>query len=204
MLIVICEECGLRFSAEQTGLHQQYHDAKLYGLQSPAIDSDRLILEHEGWRVTVVGPNSPEIQKRRIEQVSLQAWQMESCLLRPPYSIDEHKVDSIHAFLLYYEVRLIGFLLIRNNRMPITFRVAWESSRAKYVRTVDEDFPSRSISAVWVHPAYRRQGGGKLLVKAAEQFFEGENLAWEMPFYNNIEALVRSQSRTKESFLCES
>jgi GNAT superfamily N-acetyltransferase len=191
--MALCTLCRLRYDANSPAdakRHQRVHEWTLSGLPYKPIQSDRVVLEEEKARVTVVTRESPLPQRHRAVR-AFRLASREMGYTGSGYSVNEPPETDSHAFLLYTRGRLVGlFILARRTRWvegvwnqeepnSISDLSGWElQSRPR------QSEPVWSVDFLWVVPTLRRQGYGRVVLRAAAAFLATpeDQFAWLPPF----------------------
>lgn len=180
-----CPDCGMGYVPEvpeDMKSHKKYHDKVVHGIPTKPAKSDRVIWREGTYRIAVVDYTSPDYQRKRAQEAAFIA-NRETHYSPAPYHASESMYEfNTHVFLLYYQNRIIG-LLIMDRRSQI-WKCTWEEFEKGTAQDLCGHPPMWSISFIWIHNRHKRHGLAKRLVAEALSFLKTNvnSIGWNSPF----------------------
>jgi GNAT superfamily N-acetyltransferase len=145
------------------------------------------------YRVVKVTPDSPKSLRSRAQRVG----RLANAELQYDFGVydpdDEDPVRWPHAFLAFEGDEDIG-ILVAERRGEAIWKFTWAEYGTGTPPPREASCPGYwSVVTIWVRPARRRMGIGRLLVETAAQEFclDAARLGWYTPFTVDGERLVR-------------
>lgn len=190
-----CPKCGMRYVPEideDAKVHRKYHDRVMNGVYALKAKSDKILLEKDDYRITVVNFFSPLVQRKRAEEAGRVAHK-DTPFDFTPYNSEERLDErNVHIFLLYRKNRIIGLLLVE--RREYIQKFTWKEYENADGKKLPKADPIWSIGLVWVHQKHRKKGIGSQLVQVAALYFkiEIQSIGWYTPFVDNGKQLAKS------------
>ena len=185
-----CKDCHFSYFVEEyeveqeEKLHKKFHDEYLNGVKAISQKSDDVISEVDGFKVILVSPNSPSLQRKRAERIAFR------CKINTHYDFasyhagDSEQADYPLVFIGVIKNRAIGFLVFRQTKK--TAKVRWEEY---YNRDEEKKIPLSpdkrwGVSMIWVLENKRRMGYASKLIEIASNYVSSSisEIAWFTPF----------------------
>jgi len=153
--------------------------------------SDQVIWEKGHYRITVVNFLSPMIQKKRAQEAGLLTLREIDGVGAPYCAAEELDDRFVHIFLLYFQNRITGFLIIEY-RSHIN-KYSWEEYDKRVNKDLIEQSPIWSVGMVWIHKHHRRKGLSRpfIIEATAHLGTDLQSVGWYTPFSESGEAMVR-------------
>lgn len=172
--------------------HRRRHDRFVHGIKAPPLKTDRVLVDENGLRITVVTPLSPLIQRERAAKVALRAKRDTPFDFASYHASETEDDERPRVFLATRRDRAIGFLILRFK--TYFCETTWDEFTQPNRSSLPTLYGERwAVGMIWVLAAERQRGLATQLLMRGVQFvgIPLQELAWSVPFTEYGERLAR-------------
>jgi GNAT superfamily N-acetyltransferase len=165
----------------------------MHGVAAKPLRSDCVVYADDAVRITLVGPDAPLVQRRRVEKIAGRAnWEMRYGFGIYGAAEKGNTELEIHAFVGCRNERAVALVIFE--RRSHVWVARWDENAEPCDPTkVENAGPKWTVGFIWVLARYRRQGIALRLLEQASRYTRVpvSDLGWYPPLSSGGKALAR-------------